>query len=212
VVEASDESLAYVKTLGERAERIQQRAVHPSEDNMLKVSGNDVLDLLADEGSGTKVSAVADRVAVPGQPTRIGSTASRSPKCRTRGALQMVFCDLGTPREDWNVYDELKDLLVERGVSAEQIAFIHSAKNDRAREALFDAAKTGQVQVLLGSTSKMGVGTNAQDRVVALHHVDCPWRPADIIQRVGRGRRQGNQNPEIEILRYVTEGTFDTYS
>jgi hypothetical protein len=84
------------------------------------------------------------------------------------------------------------------------------AKNDRAKEALFDAAKTGQVQVLLGSTSKMGVGTNAQDRVVALHHVDCPWRPADIIQRDGRGRRQHNQNPEIEILRYVTEGTFDT--
>jgi hypothetical protein len=93
-----------------------------------------------------------------------------------------------------------------------RIAFIHSAKNDRDKAALFDAAKTGQVQVLLGSTSKMGVGTNAQDRVVALHHVDCPWRPADIIQRDGRSRRQHNQNPEIEILRYVTEGTFDTYS
>ncbi|TDO27524.1 helicase-like protein [Kribbella sp. VKM Ac-2527] len=124
----------------------------------------------------------------------------------------MVFCDLGTPREDWNVYDELKNLLVARGVPAEQIAFIHSAKNDRDKAALFEAAKTGQVQVLLGSTTKMGVGTNAQDRVVALHHVDCPWRPADIVQRDGRGRRQGNQNAEIEILRYVTEGTFDTYS
>jgi len=101
---------------------------------------------------------------------------------------------------------------VARGVPAEQVAFIHSARNDREKAALFEACRTGQVQVLLGSTAKMGVGTNVQDRAVALHHLDCPWRPADLAQREGRIERQGNQNPEIAIYRYVTQSTFDTYS
>ena len=126
-----------------------------------------------------------------------------------RGALQLVFCDLGTPGEGWNVYGEFKRQLMTMGVPEDQIAFIHDAKTDKAKAALFADAKTGKIQILIGSTSKMGVGTNVQDRVVSMLHVDCPWRPSDVEQRDGRGVRQGNQNTEIRIARLVTEGTFD---
>ncbi|MEV0287875.1 helicase-related protein [Kribbella sp. NPDC050820] len=230
VVEPSDEVLAYVRDLGERAEAIQNKLVEPHEDNMLKVSGDGravALDLRLRETPGsdtralpldglaapTKVDVAADEIArrwIANRDRRY-ETHNGEPH-PTPGALQLVFCDLGTPSDGWNVYGELKDQLMNRGVPADQIAFIHDAKNDRAKARLFEAARTGRVQVLIGSTSKMGVGTNVQDRVIALHHLDCPWRPADIIQRDGRGVRQGNQNPEIEILRYVTEGTFDAYS
>ena len=115
------------------------------------------------------------------------------------------------PATGWNVYDELADQLVERGMPADQIRFIHEAKNDRAESRLFAACRDGRVAVLIGITEKMGVGTNVQDRAVALHHLDCPWRPADLEQRDGRIMRQGNQNPEVAILRYVTEGSFDGY-
>ena len=126
--------------------------------------------------------------------------------------MQFVFCDLGTPASDrWNVYDHLKALLVERDVPAERIRFVHDATNDRAKADLFAGCRDGRVSVLVGSTEKMGVGTNVQDRAVALHHLDCPWRPADLEQREGRIRRQGNQNPEVEIVRYVTEGSFDIF-
>jgi ATP-dependent helicase YprA (DUF1998 family) len=127
------------------------------------------------------------------------------------GALQLVFCDLGTPAERWNVYDELRSQLVARGLPAETARFIHEAKDDRAKGELFAACRAGSVAVLVGSTEKMGVGTNVQDRAVALHPLDCPWRPADLAQRDGRILRQGNQNSEVRVLRYVTEGSFDTY-
>jgi N12 class adenine-specific DNA methylase len=232
VVEPSDEVLSFVQTLGERAEKIRMRAVTPDQDNMLKVSSDGraaALDMRLVTGDSpasgalpldgltapAKVDVVADQVARRWAETkdRIYETRPGSGEPHpTPGGLQLVFCDLGTPSENWNVYAELKDQLVARGVPGEQIEFIHSAKNDRQKATLFEAARTGQVQVLIGSTTKMGVGTNVQNRVTALHHMDCPWRPADIIQRDGRGKRQGNQNPEIEVLRYVTEGTFDTYS
>ncbi|TDP38560.1 N12 class adenine-specific DNA methylase [Nocardia ignorata] len=126
-----------------------------------------------------------------------------------RGGLVLAFCDLGTPGEDWNAYDELKTKLIVRGAPAELFAYIHDAKNDKGKAALFTKARNGSIQFLFGSTSKMGVGVNIQDRMVAMLHVDCPWRPADIEQRDGRGIRQGNQNAEIAVARAVTEGTFD---
>ncbi|MFI5736069.1 helicase-related protein [Kribbella sp. NPDC051587] len=229
VVEPSDEVLDYVRDLGRRAENIQNKLVDPDQDNMLKVSSDGraaALDMrlinrddytgrlpLTDLSKPPKVARVADEVARRWMANRdrIYETRSGEPHA-VPGALQMVFCDLGTPRDTWNVYSELLDQLVARGVPGEQIEFIHSAKNDRQKATLFEAARTGRVQVLIGSTSKMGVGTNVQTRAIALHHVDCPWRPADITQRDGRGVRQGNQNDEIEVLRYVTEGTFDAYS
>ena len=133
-----------------------------------------------------------------------------------------MFCDLGTPQTRsrgtlpgteprWNAYDELKQLLVARGVPAEGIRFVHDAKNDKEKGELFAAARNGRISVLIGSTEKMGVGTNVQRRAIALHHLDCPWRPADIAQREGRILRQGNLNPEVEVIRYVTEGSFDAY-
>ena len=123
-----------------------------------------------------------------------------------------MFCDLSTPSERWNAYHELRDLLAGRGVPREQVRFIHEARNDREKARLFAACRAGHVAVIVGSTEKMGVGTNIQDRCVAVHHLDCPWRPADIEQREGRGVRQGNQNPEIAIYRYAVEGSFDAYS
>lgn len=129
------------------------------------------------------------------------------------GALQIVFCDLSTPTgRDWNAYRELRDQLTARGLPAEQIRWIHEARNDAEKARLFQACRTGQVTVIVGSTPRMGVGPNIQDRAVALHHLDCPWRPADIEQRDGRGLRQGNQNPEIRLFRYAVEGSFDSYS
>ena len=129
------------------------------------------------------------------------------------GALQLVFSDLGTPSTDgtWNVYDELRDLLVQRGIPRDGVRFMHEANSDREKHALFARCREGGVSVLIGSTEKMGVGTNVQLRTVALHHLDCPWRPADIAQREGRILRQGNANPEVQILRYVTENSFDAY-
>ena len=129
------------------------------------------------------------------------------------GSLQLVFCDLGTPRPDrgWSVYDELRRQLAACGVGGEAVRFVHEAADDRAKAELFAACRDGRVVVLIGSTEKMGVGTNVQRRLVALHHLDCPWRPADIEQREGRALRQGNQNPEVQIVRYVTEGSFDIF-
>jgi SNF2 family DNA or RNA helicase len=124
--------------------------------------------------------------------------------------LQLVFCDLGTPKPgEWSVYQQLRELLTQRGVPDEQIAFIHDARDDKRKAELFAACRDGRIAVLVGSTNKMGVGTNVQARAAALHHLDCPWRPADLEQREGRVLRQGNQNPAVDITRYVTEHSFD---
>ena len=127
-------------------------------------------------------------------------------------STQLIFCDFSTPGKDkFNVYDDIRKKLIERGIPEEEIAFIHDADTEKKKEALFEKVRSGSVRVLMGSTQKMGAGTNVQDRLIATHDLDCPWRPADLEQRAGRIVRQGNNNPEVHIYRYVTEGTFDSY-
>ncbi len=220
VVPGSGELASYVANLAERAERVRNRAVDPTEDNMLKITGDGrraALDLRLvgepPDPSGGKLAAAAGRIAAIWRATQDGSylDAAGSPHPRP-GALQLVFCDTSTPAgTGWNAYDEIRHLLVRHGVPVEQVRFIHEAATDDAKAKLFAAGRDGRVAVLIGSTEKMGVGTNVQARAVALHHLDCPWRPADIEQRDGRVLRQGNQNSEVQVLRYVTEGSFDTY-
>jgi len=220
VAAPSHELWEYVASLVDRAQAVRDRRVPPEEDNMLKITGDGrkaALDLrlvgLRPDPTGGKIAAAADRIASihHANAARTYRDPSGDPSPRP-GGMQFVFCDLGTPSNDrWNVYDHLKALLVEREVPAERIRFVHDATNDRAKADLFAGCRDGRVNVLIGSTEKMGVGTNAQDRAVALHHLDCPWRPADIEQREGRIRRQGNQNTEVEIIRYVTEGSFDIF-
>ena len=222
VVPATEQLTAFIGELSERADKVQSRAVPPEEDNMLKVATHgrmaalDLRLLGRDPGEDAKLAAA----------TRIGkihhANADRTyPGSDVRGSLQIVFCDLGTPSArsrggsglsgGWNAYDEVKALLVARGVPAEQIRYVHEARNDKEKGDLFAAARNGRISVLLGSTEKMGVGTNVQARAIALHHLDCPWRPADIAQREGRILRQGNLNPEVDVIRYVSEGSFDAY-
>lgn len=214
----------YQAMLTERAEKVGAHAVDPSIDNMLKVSHDGrsaALDLrLVDENeyaaiSGdTKLNQVADTILAEWHRTRdnvyLDAHGQESP---LRGGLQIVFSDLGTPStERWNVYHALRGMLVQGGMPAESVRFIHEAKNDADKARMFEAARNGNISVLIGSTAKMGVGTNVQDRVTALHHIDCPWRPADIRQREGRAIRQGNQNAEVNVFRYLTEGSFDGYT
>ena len=213
----------FMATLADRSEKIRNRQVTPDEDNMLKVSGDGRkagidLRLLADavptdESSSLflepgKLDVAADRIHQIWAEHR----ATTYPGSKTPGSLQLVFCDLGTPNpERWNVYDALRDALAERGMDPARVRYIHEANTDTAKGRLFAQCRAGEVDVLIGSTAKMGVGTNIQKRAIALHHLDCPWRPADVEQREGRIIRQGNDNPEVQILRYVTEGSFDGY-
>ena len=209
---------SYVQDLVRRAEQVRNRACAPDEDNMLKVTGDGrraALDLrlvgLA-ATSATKVATAAGRIAAIYGTTRQNAYQDETGRPHPRpGALQLVFCDQGTPAPGWNVYEELRRSLAARGVPAGAVRFVHEATTDRAKAQLFAACRDGRVAVLVGSTERMGVGTNVQARAVALHHLDCPWRPADIEQREGRILRQGNQNAEVTILRYVTEGSFDVY-
>ncbi|WP_375481062.1 helicase-related protein [uncultured Jatrophihabitans sp.] len=225
VVPATDQLREFMTELSERADKVQARQVQPDEDNMLRVAthgrmGALDLRLLGREpvpgDRDGKLTVAANRIAA----THHANAERRYSDSNVLGALQLVFSDLGTPSArgrgtglagNWNVYDELKQLLVDRGVPAEQIRFVHDARNDKEKGELFAACRNGRVSVLIGSTEKMGVGTNVQARAVALHHLDCPWRPADIAQREGRILRQGNQNPEVEVVRYVSEGSFDAY-
>lgn len=217
----------YVADLGERAERVRSRAVDPTTDNMLKISSNGraaaldlrLVDLDQPEDElfsiPTKLEVAADRIVQVWLDNRANTYPSPSDEGDqpAKGALQIVFSDLGTPTGDgFNAYGHLKELLVDRGMDPDRVRFIHEANNDRKKALLFEQCRTGGVDVIIGSTSKMGVGTNIQDRAVALHHLDCPWRPADIEQREGRILRQGNLNPEVGIYRYVVEGSFDAYS
>ena len=221
VIPASPEITSYVAELGQRAEQVRARAVLPEDDNMLKITGDGrkaALDMRLATGQpaagACKLDIAAGRIAGiwrehRDQPYNDPDSGERSP---TPGALQIVFCDLGTPSDGWNAYDELREQLTSLGVPRHQIRYIHEARNDAEKGRLFAAARAGHVAVLIGSTEKMGVGTNIQARAVALHLLDCPWRPSDIEQRHGRIQRQGNQNPEVQILRYVVEGSFDAYS
>ena len=211
----------YVRRLGDRAELVAAKAVPPTEDNMLTISTDgrkaalDIRMVLPRDPSGpTKVDVAADAIHAVWERTRDNEyldTISGEPS-RVRGALQLVFADIGTPNPDrWNAYDELHLQLVQRGMPPESIRYMHEAKSDADKARLFAAARAGHIGVLIGSTEKMGVGTNVQARAVALWHMDCPWRPSDIAQREGRILRQGNQNDEVAIVRLVTERSFDSY-
>ncbi|MDQ6840511.1 MAG: helicase, partial [Actinomycetota bacterium] len=219
VVAGSDELARYVEGLAERAENIKNRTVRPEEDNMLMVTNdgrNAALDLRLvglPAPPGGKLTVCARQVAAA---WREGAERTFGPGTAASGrpgTLQLVFCDLGTPNDNgrWSVYDELRDEMAANGIPAERIRFIHEAKTDADKAALFAACRGGSVAVLIGSTEKMGVGTNVQLRAATLHHLDAPWRPADIEQREGRIIRQGNLNAEVGISRFVTEGSFDTY-
>jgi hypothetical protein len=218
ITQPSEVQLDIMASLGERADAIRKRQVLPEEDNMLKVCTDGrkaaldlrLLDLpMTDPG---KIEAAAERIAELWRAHRDDIyPASGGQDAPIQGSLQLVFCDIGTPSDDWNVYDELRDQLVVRGLPREAVRFVHDAKSDRDKGELFAACRAGTVAVLIGSTEKMGVGTNVQFRAIALHHLDCPWRPADVAQREGRILRQGNHNPEVQILRYVTERSFDGY-
>ena len=211
----------YIQRLGERAERVAAKAVDPREDNMLTISTDgrkaalDIRMVLSRDPSGpTKVDVAADAIHAVWERTRAVEyldTVTGQPS-QIPGALQLVFADIGTPNPDrWNAYDELHLQLVQRGMPAESIRYMHEAKTDADKARMFAAARAGHVSVLIGSTEKMGVGTNVQARAVALYHMDCPWRPSDIAQREGRILRQGNQNEEVAIVRLVTERSFDSY-
>ncbi len=221
VVPKSDQLALYVEGLVERAEAVRSKGVTPEEDNMLKIVGDGrkaALDLRLvhqpPDPEGGKLAAAAERIArlYHRRKDWTYNDAAGNPSPRP-GSLQVVFCDISTPKPDaWNAYDHLRNHLVARGVPEHQIRYIHEAKDDRSKAELFAACRDGRVAVLFGSTEKMGVGTNVQARMSAIHHLDCPWRPADLSQRDGRGLRQGNQNDQIGIYRYVTEGSFDVYN
>lgn len=198
-----------VMDLAERAKAVHRRLVDPTMDNMLKITNDGRLLALDQRLSNpmlpdnpeSKVNACVNNIL-----NVWGESAG------DKGA-QLVFCDLSTPHDDgrFNVYDDIRNKLVGRGVPADEVAFIHEAKTEIQKEELFAKVRKGQVRVLLGSTAKMGAGTNIQDRLIALHHIDCPWKPRDIEQREGRILRRGNNFKRVKIFRYVTEGTFDSY-
>lgn len=218
-IDSGRSMVEFSRQIEQRSKAISDGAVSPREDNMLRISTHGRraaidLRLVGIQPSGdTKIEAVADNIMTVYERTKDNEYLDALGEVsNTRGGLQIVFIDFSSPNSDqWNAYDGLVDELVARGMDRSQIAFMHDATNDRAKEALFAQARNGNISVLMGSTQKMGVGTNIQSRAVALHHVDAPWRPADIAQREGRIIRQGNQNNEVEIFRYVTERSFDTY-
>ena len=209
VCKPSDIQKEMVEALGQRADAVRAGKVDASKDNMLLITNDGrklaldqrLLNPLLPDMEGSKVNVCAEKVY---------QIWKNSQKDRL---TQLVFCDLSTPKTDgsFSVYNELKDKLVARGIPQEEIAFVHSAANETQKQQLFGKVRAGQVRVLMGSTAKMGAGTNVQDKLIALHDLDCPWRPRDLEQRSGRIIRQGNQNPEVQIYRYVTEGTFDSY-
>ena len=209
VIEPSDIQKDLVKELSDRAERVRNKLVDSSIDNMLKIT-NDGRKLALDQRLSNDMLEDFEKSKVATCANNIYEIWN---KTSDKKSAQLVFCDLSTPHNDgkFNVYDDLKSKLIERGIPEEEISFIHEANTDVRKQELFNKVRKGQVRVLMGSTQKMGAGTNCQDRLIALHDLDCPWRPSDLTQRSGRIIRQGNMNPEVDIYRYVTEGTFDAY-
>ena len=198
-----------VASLAERAEKVRNREVDSSVDNMLLITND-----------GRKL-ALDQRLVNPMLPSDPNSKAAKCAenvfeiwrRTADQCSTQMIFCDLSTPKDDgtFSVYDDIRAKLLELGVPENEIAFIHNAKSEVQKKDLFGKVRSGQVRILLGSTQRMGAGTNCQQKLIALHHLDCPWRPSDLQQREGRIIRQGNENPEVDIYSYVTEGTFDAY-
>ncbi len=228
VVHPSEYQKEMVGMLSERAAAVHSGTVDPSKDNMLKITSDGrklgldqrLINPMLPDDPGSKVNACVNNI------VRIYNEGN------AEKLTQLVFCDLSTPRGkatnekeaaaladaaeetgagDFNIYDDIREKLVAQGIPREEVAFIHEANTEKRKSDLFAKVRSGQVRVLMGSTQKMGAGTNVQDRLIALHDLDCPWRPGDLEQRAGRIVRQGNQNPEVFIFRYVTEGTFDGY-
>lgn len=207
-VKPSDIQKELVESLGERAQKIRDGTVDPHEDNMLKITNDGrklaldqrLINELLPENKNSKVNAcIKNILKIYHETVEEKST-------------QLVFCDMSTPRNDaFNVYDEIRNKLLEEGIPESEIAYIHNAKTDAKKKELFSKVREGKVRILIGSTGKMGAGTNVQERLIAIHDLDCPWRPSDLEQRAGRIVRQGNRNKDVYIYRYVTEGTFDAY-
>lgn len=198
-----------VAGLAGRAEKVRARLVKPNIDNMLKITNDGrklaldqrMIDPMLPDDPDSKVNTCVDNV------YRIWEEHADTK------AAQLVFCDLSTPKNDgtFNVYDDMREKLIRRGIPAEQVRFIHEAATDAQKKEMFARVRSGEVRILFGSTPKMGAGTNVQDRLIAIHNLDCPWRPSDLEQRQGRIERQGNMFPEVQVYRYVTEQTFDAY-
>lgn len=207
-VKPSDIQKELVESLGERAQKIRDGTVDPHEDNMLKITNDGrklaldqrLINELLPENKNSKVNVCIKNIL-----KIYHETAEEK-------STQLVFCDMSTPRNDvFNVYDEIRNKLLEEGIPESEIAYIHNAKTDVKKKELFSKVREGKVRILIGSTGKMGAGTNVQERLIAIHDLDCPWRPSDLEQRAGRIVRQGNRNKDVYIYRYVTEGTFDAY-
>ena len=200
--------IAYLQEISSRADDVRRGRVHRREDNMLKITTD-----------GRK-AALDIRLVNPASSFSYQSKVARCTENVTdiyfrtmpQKSTQIIFCDISTPKAGFNLYSELKDRLIRQGIPAVEIAFIHDAKNETQRSRLFARVRCGEIRVLIGSTFKLGLGVNIQDRLIALHHLDVPWRPADMTQREGRILRQGNTNPQVYIFRYITEGSFDAYS
>ena len=210
VLKPSEYQKEMVQSLADRAEAVRDRRVDATVDNMLKITNDGrklaldqrlINDMLPDEDN-SKATTCVDKACEIWEETKEQKSA------------QLIFCDLSTPKGDgtFNVYEDIRNKLIEKCVPPEEIAFIHDANTEKRKAELFAKVRSGQVRFLLGSTAKMGAGTNVQDRLIALHHLDVPWRPSDIEQQEGRILRQGNMNDKVKIFRYVTEGTFDSYS
>ncbi len=205
---ASPELKEFVGTLVQRAQKLKNGGVDPKVDNMLKITGDGRKAALDMRLVGREVEIHGDT-----KVNRAVETIYRTwEEGKDKRLTQLVFCDLSTPNPDrFNVYDDIRDKLIAKGVPAREIAYIHDADTDIQKKTLFDSVNAGRIRILFGSTEKMGAGTNVQKRLVAVHHLDAPWRPRDIEQREGRILRQGNDNPSVHIHRYVTEGSFDAY-
>ena len=209
VLQPSEVQKRMVKGLADRAEKVRNGKVQPTEDNMLRITNDGrklaldqrLMNPLLPDDPGSKANACVDKVYEIWE------------KTKEQRSTQMIFCDLSTPKGDgFDVYNDVRDKLVAKGIPKEEVQFIHDADTETKKAELFGKVRNGTVRVLMGSTQKMGAGTNVQTRLIALHHLDCPWRPADIAQRNGRMVRQGNLNKEVSIFIYVTESTFDSYS
>ena len=208
LIERSRAFAKYLNTISQRAEKIREGLVDRKEDNMLKITTDGrkaALDLRLVEDDApfsykSKVAKCAENAFEIYMSTR------------EKKGTQLIFCDTSTPKEGFNIYDEVKKLLLYMGVRPEHIAFVHDATTEAQRSKMFAKVRSGDIRILLGSTFKLGMGVNVQDRLVAIHHLDVPWRPADMTQREGRILRQGNQNDKVQIFRYITEGSFDAYS
>lgn len=210
VLKPSEYQQDMVSSLADRAEAVRSRLVEPHQDNMLKIT-NDGRKLALDQ-------RLINDMLPDNEDSKAATCVNKAfeiwEQTKEQKSAQLIFCDLSTPKNDgtFNVYEDIKNKLVEKGVPENEVAFIHEANTDTRKAELFGKVRSGQVRFLLGSTQKMGAGTNVQDRLIALHHLDVPWRPSDIEQQEGRILRQGNENKKVKIFRYVTEGTFDSYS